>query len=39
MKLAASHGMAELDAAGFICVEENDRRNHIKKFVENFTFL
>lgn len=39
MKLAASHGMAELDAAGFICAEENDKRTHIKKFVENFTFL
>lgn len=39
MKLAASHGMAELDAAGFICAEKNDKRTHIKKFVENFTFL
>ncbi len=23
MKLAASHGMAELDAAGFICAEQS----------------
>lgn len=34
-----SHGRAELDAAGFIRAEENDKRTHIKKFVENFTFL
>ena len=33
------HGRAELDAAGFIRAEENDKRTHIKKFVENFTFL
>ena len=33
------HGRAELDAAGFIRAEENDERTHIKKFVENFTFL
>lgn len=32
-----SHGRAELDAAGFIRAEENDKRIHIKKFVENFT--
>lgn len=35
----AYHGRAELDAAGFIRAEENDERTHIKKFVENFTFL
>ena len=35
----AYHGRAELDAAGFIRAEENDKRTHIKKFVENFTFL
>ena len=29
----------ELDAAGFIRAEENGKRTHIKKFVENFTFL
>ena len=34
-----SHGRAELDAAGFIRTEKNDKRTHIKKFVENFTFL
>ena len=34
-----SHGRAELDAAGFIRAEKNDKRTHIKKFVENFTFL
>ena len=33
------HGRAELDVAGFIRAEENDKRTHIKKFVENFTFL
>ena len=33
------HGIAELDAAGFIRAEENDKRTHIKKFAENFTFL
>lgn len=33
------HGKAELDAAGFIRAEENDKRTHIKKFAENFTFL
>ena len=33
------HGRAELDAAGFIRAEENDKWTHIKKFAENFTFL
>ena len=33
------HGRAELDAAGFIRAEENDKQTNIKKFVENFTFF
>lgn len=33
------HGRAELDAAGFIRAEENDKRTHIKKFAENFIFF
>ena len=33
------HRRAELDAAGFIRAEENDKRTHIKKIAENFTFL
>ena len=34
-----THGRAELDAAGFIRAEENDKQTNIKKFVENFTFF
>ena len=33
------HGKTELDAAGFIRAEENDKQTNIKKFVENFTFF
>ena len=30
MKTVEYHGRAELDAAGFIRAEENDKRTHIK---------
>ena len=33
------HGRTELDTAGFICAEEDDKQTNIKKFVENFTFF
>lgn len=33
------HGRAELDAAGFIRAEENDKRTHIKKIRRKFYFL
>ena len=29
-KIIDNHGMAELDAAGFIRAEENDKRTYIK---------
>jgi len=32
------HGKTELDAAGFIRAEENDKQTHIKKFAENLLF-
>jgi len=33
------HGKAELDAAGFIRAEENDKRIHIKKIRRKFYFF